>query len=190
MKQFHFLCLWFCLTSALALFVGCGGEKVPEGMPPLVKFSLTITQDGKALDGAAVSFQTSSHSYKVDGTTNSSGVVQLLTSGKFKGAPEGEYQVEVKKEIATESKFGNDAPVNPDARAKWDANRLGEYRPTHSYVDKKFGNFETSGLTVQIVKGGSASLEVGSAVDDIIIPKGSSPNPSGDAEAMATDAGE
>ena len=157
---------------------GCGKKDLPDGMPSLVKFTLTITQDGKPLEGASVMLQGGDHAFAATGLTNSSGVVaDIKTAGEYDGVPEGNYQVRVQKIVETPSQFGNNIPGDDKEKAKWFADRKTEYRPTHSYVNAKYGDFSTTDLTVTVSAGGSQTLDVGTAVDDITIPDDSAPEP-------------
>ena len=45
----------FLLTVCLLFLHGCGGQKLPEGMPKLTPVNLIVMQDGTPLDGAVVS---------------------------------------------------------------------------------------------------------------------------------------
>ena len=165
-------------AAILALFtLGCRTEKLPDGMPPLVKFSVTVTQEGIPLPGAVVQFQNERLAYIIDGITDERGVADLKTEGKYHGIPAGQYKITVVKLIATPSRYGEIAPMTQKERDRWTAQRLSEYRPTHSLVHHRCSRFETTDLSVCVQDAESASLEVGAPVDDIIIPRESASAP-------------
>ena len=179
-------CFFMALLLGTLCFAGCGGEKVPDGMPELFDFTVVVTQDGKPLDGAMVILEDPKGkiSYGVTAITDSSGKAKM-TTGQWNGAPAGEYNVAVRKDVGTESKYGNVEPSTDTARAQWRANRKSEYRPTHRFVDDQFRDAATSGLTVSITGAGEATVDVSPAVDNVIIPDDSAPEPTDGAPAEA-----
>jgi len=94
--------LWLS-ASAMTLIglVGCGGEKKPEGFPPLYPVTLHVTQEGKPLEGASVTLAAPDGSlpWVVGGTTDADGKVKLKTQGKYDGAPAGKYNVQISKVV-------------------------------------------------------------------------------------------
>ena len=168
---------FLAVMTALSFAVGCSKQKLPDGMPELVSFTLTVTQGGQPLEGAAVTLKSDAHTYVVTGLTDGKGVVDMKTSGDYAGAPAGDYKATVTKKVTTPSAFGDQAPPSDKEAAEWQANRQKEYRPTHSYVDKKYADWGTTDLAVSIAAGGSAALEVGAAVDDLEFPEDSAKEP-------------
>ena len=169
----------FLIVSAVTLLaLGCNGLKLPQGMPELVPCKVAVTQEGKPLEGARVQLVTEAHGYVIDGLTGADGVAVMKTSGSYTGAPAGTYKALVTKSVPTPSKFGEDVPSKDDERATWEKNRANEYRPTHSYVDKKYAKAKTSDLSASVDKANAeVKLEVGKAVDDITIPADSAKKP-------------
>lgn len=163
--------LFATLLLGVACWVGCGGEKIPDGMPELFDFTVIVMQDGKPVDGAMVIMEDpmSKIPYGVTAIAGSDGKAKL-TTGQFKGAPAGEYNVAVTKDVETESQYGKMEPPTDTERAEWRANRAKEYRPTHRYVDDKFRVAAESGLTVSITGPGEATVDVSPAVDNIFLP--------------------
>ncbi|MBQ9801297.1 MAG: hypothetical protein IJO40_15360, partial [Thermoguttaceae bacterium] len=80
---------------ALVAAFGCGGEKLPAGMPKPVPTTITLTLDGKGLADASVTMIPDSGSYAAVGKTDASGVAEMKTDGKYKGAVPGSYKVVV-----------------------------------------------------------------------------------------------
>ncbi|MDO5566108.1 MAG: hypothetical protein Q4G59_05580 [Planctomycetia bacterium] len=146
-------------------------------MPELIPFEIKVTQDNKPLEGAYVSLKGEKIAYLVDGVTDSNGVATLMTQGKFRGAPADQYKVAISKRVETPSKFQSSPPDDETLLAQWEKDRASEYRPTHNYIEKKYGDTATSGFTVSIAAKGTFVFDVGKAVDEITIPKGTSPTP-------------
>ena len=94
------LCVSLSAVMLIGL-VGCGGEKKPDGFPPIYPVTVRVTQEGKPLEGASVALTAPDGSvpWVVGGTTDASGNVKLRTHGKYEGAPAGKYNVQVSKVI-------------------------------------------------------------------------------------------
>lgn len=167
--------------TILFLFVSCVcvscTQPKPAGMPELIPFEIKVTQEDKPLGGAYVRLKGEKTPHLVDGVTDSNGVAKLMTQGKYRGAPVDQYTVTIKKEVETPSKYSTSPPDDEDLLAQWEKDCAEEYRPTHNYVDKKYGDESTSGLTVSIATKGMFVFDVGKAVDDITIPKGTASSP-------------
>lgn len=153
-------------------------------MPDLVPFQARVLQGDQPLDGAHVVFKGEMYHYLVDGVTNANGIAKMKTNGKFSGIPCDNYRIIVEKIVETPSKYQNE-PIpsedNQEAIDELNKKRAEEYRPTHSYVEAKYGNADTSGLTVSVSQSGQIELKVGEPVDIISIPPGTAPTPSGTA---------
>ena len=166
--------IFFTVAILTALVcTACNNVKKPDGMPELIPFKVKVVQEGKAVEGARVVLKAEDAPYVIDGTSDAQGIVSLRTEGKYPGVPAGTYKAVVTKNVETPSQFGDNAPVSEADQAKWEANRAKEYRPTHCYVNKKYGDFKTTDLSVTVSGPGEAPLEVGAAVDNIVIPPGS-----------------
>ncbi|MDO5552824.1 MAG: hypothetical protein Q4G68_03605 [Planctomycetia bacterium] len=176
------------LTFLASVFLGCGSNSLPDGMPPLKPFDITITQEGAPLEGATVFLHSNAVPYVIAGKTDATGKAALSTQS-YRGVPDGEFKVVVVKEVATPSKYGETAPggepkpgedpevANARAYEEWTANREKEYRPTHCYVARKYGTEETTDLTVTTSGSSSATLDVGPAVDELFFPEDSATKP-------------
>ena len=97
-----FLCLMFACLFATFLLASPGckrGRAKPEGMPDLYPCSVTLTQEGKPLEGANVILYSTSPNFKwaVGGISDSTGLVVLRTNGFYDGVPEGAYKVTLTK---------------------------------------------------------------------------------------------
>ncbi|MGL4943067.1 MAG: carboxypeptidase regulatory-like domain-containing protein [Thermoguttaceae bacterium] len=112
MKNLVFASVLFCVVSLS--IVGCA-EKVPSDVPQLYPTSLTITLDGSPIEGAVVSFTGENPgTLPVGGSTNASGVVEMFTNGRYKGAPVGKYKVTISKRQAVEGPTSKTpAPTDP-----------------------------------------------------------------------------
>jgi hypothetical protein len=86
--------------SVVWLVSGCGGgEALPPGTPKLYPATITVMQDGKPLAGAQVICLNvdPSNGWTPGGLTDANGIVTLRTLGRYKGAPQGTYDVSVSK---------------------------------------------------------------------------------------------
>ena len=138
-------------------FVGCS-EKLPDGMPKLVKVSLTFTQEGKPLAGATVALhpEGTSSQWTVGGVTDNHGVVVLKTHGNYTGVPEGKYKICVQK-FVREGELQTMA--NPGAPPPKDYN----------LVESQYANKNDTPLSIEIKSGSKyESVEAGKAVKELL----------------------
>jgi hypothetical protein len=137
---------------------GCGEHK-PDGLPELVPCKIIVTQDGKPLADAAVTLvndDTSLSRWLVGGRTNSSGVCNVRTHGKYNGAPIGSFKILVTKE---ESEIIKEKTADSE-----------EERKLFDLVDTKYKTVLTTDLTFEVPKSGaSQTFDVGKAVRKEII---------------------
>ena len=149
--------LFFSFFVTVLLLSGCGGgTNQPADMPKLVPVSITIVQEGAALEGASVTLEakTPSKYGTASGTTNASGVVKPRTSG-FDGVPDGEYTVKVDKLVVEGAKevalYEGETP-----------SLVGGTR--YRVVDAKFSG-ASSGLSITVSgKSVNETFDVGAAV--------------------------
>lgn len=152
------------LAAVTLLSSGCGGKKTPDGMPELYPVSVTVTQGGQPVEGVALTCFNDTLGYGVSGLSDSSGVVKLVTSGEYPGAPAAEYKVTAWKYEFTPSQCGK-CPIGGDARAEWEEKYANEYRPAYNYVDPALADKTTTTLTLTVEKGTkTAALDLGEAV--------------------------
>lgn len=129
---------WGCSPSGVAV-ISATGE---------------ITYQGKPVDAALVTFMPNSAEGRgAAGYTDANGKFQLTTQGALtNGCLPGKYLVTVTKNIAVDSS-GNpvkvpEEPPSPIAAV--------EAPPTYkSFVPKKYGNAETSGLEAEVLQKGT-----------------------------------
>lgn len=169
--------VWIALMTTISFVSGCQKQKLPQDMPELVPFEITVVQDGKPLAGAAVELKSDTVAYVVDGRTDDLGKIKLKTNGQYPGIPKGEYVALVTKNVPTKSQYADVVPTSDEEADAIAKKKKNEYVPTHCYVEKKFADVKTSGLTVSVTGPGASSLDVGKAVDDIIIPRNTKPRP-------------
>ena len=176
------------LFSALALLLpvlllsGCGGPVRPDGMPDLVKATVTVTQDGQPVEGVHLTLflDGPGKNWTVFGDSDSTGKVTFCThSTDFKGAPAGSYIVTAEKVEVTPSQFDNIEVSNMEEAQEIEAKRRAEYRPSYDLVNPELKTRETTTLTLSITASGCdpATLELGAACREMFIPEGSAPEP-------------
>lgn len=144
---------WSILLGLFTVF-GCQPEQRPEGLPILVPFQLTLTQDSQPLVGANVQLVSEEIHFPVTGLTNANGVARLVTYGQFSGVPLGTYKVVVIK-TETEGETSNETQTQPIF--------------IYSLVDPALTNRATTTLEVLVEKGKkSTTLDVGKSVRVLI----------------------
>ena len=138
-------------------------------MPRLNSCSITLTQDGKPLQGAMVRLQSgdpvSPVPWIISGKTDGSGVATILTQGRYNGAPAGTFKVVVVKE----ERVDIETPAQAAAREKREAAGNLDYHPLPyelvDLVEEQYRDPETTPLEITVVNGkNSQSYEVGKAV--------------------------
>ena len=145
-----------CFLPLLFLtIIGCK-EELPDGMPKLIKVSLTMMQEGKPLSGATVALvsEDAASRWTIGGTTDNNGVVVLKTHGNYTGVPEGKYKICVKKFIR-EGELQTMA--NPGAPPPKDYN----------LVESQYGHQNDTPLSIEIKSGSKYEpIDVGKAVKE------------------------
>ena len=112
----------FSAAFALVASLGCGGKKLPDGMPKPQPTTITLTLDGKGLADANVSLipADDSNQWTALGQTDGSGVAEMKVDGQYKGAVPGEYKVVVSaKDEVDYGEFGpsRKAAASPNSNA-------------------------------------------------------------------------
>ena len=85
--------------SVVLLLSGCGGERLPPGIPKLYPATITVMQDGNPLAYAEVIIMNvdPTVNWSAGGATDKNGTLKLRTMGRYDGAPLGKYKVAVRK---------------------------------------------------------------------------------------------
>ncbi len=159
------------LLTAAVLFVGCKGEPRPDGMPNLVPCTVVITQNNAPLEGASIELYSKGEScpWPITGKTDAEGKANLVTYGKFQGAPKGTFTVVVEKtaiENEEEYKKAYDENGRPTTNKKFNV---------LSFVDKKYKTKESSSLEIKIEGKTEQTFDVGAPVKivvDVLDPHG------------------
>ena len=150
----------------LGVLCGCAGEKTPPDMPKLQSTIITITQEGKPLEGANVQLVKKddlNYKWLCGGTTTADGKCVVKTLGKYNGVPEGDFTVLVYKTVVTESETRKNVeqPREPKEAQEW-ARKVAEEEKSFEYVDPKYKKYDTSDLTITIKAGkNEQTFEVG-----------------------------
>jgi hypothetical protein len=145
-----------CFVSCILFFSGCGDSTRPTDLPKLYSCKITVTQDGKPLEGATVTLLAKTPSkYGVSSaTTDVSGTAVLCTYG-FNGVPLGEYGVTITKIGVEDAKESKTIEVNPI--------QIGG--KVYSYDDAVFGDENNPPHTIMVTeKGATETFGVGMPV--------------------------
>ncbi len=155
MKRTSFYGTFTLLVICLSLGLGCA----PAGPDRPDTFSVTgtVTHNGEAVEGAAVTFAPDGTGHAASGTTDASGKYTLTTFKADDGAVAGQYGVKI---IKTEggADAGGDAgfePVEPGgAPALDDQGAEGaEDAGPKQLLPEKYADPSTSGFTAAVVEG-------------------------------------
>lgn len=147
----------FALACVCAVAVGCSkGPKKPADLPTLYPTTITVVyDDGTPVDGATVALRPAgggSSQWNVTGVTDAQGKLVCKTNGNWDGAPAGSYEAMVTKEVAE-----MEEPTEPGASAV--------VKSRTNYIDTKFANPKTSGLTAEVKEGDNQiELKVGEQI--------------------------
>jgi hypothetical protein len=161
---------WLLLMIPLLILIcfnGCGNEREqPKGMPKLYRCTLCFTQENVPLADAVVSLYSVSQtfSWTIGGRTDENGTAEIFTDAYFKGAPEGDFKIVVRKSEIVTPKPPDVLPQNDDEISKIFDNIN---RNTHEYslVDVQFTNVKNSPLTLTIKKSkNNETFELGKKV--------------------------
>jgi hypothetical protein len=141
-----------CFAALIPFIIGCGGEKRPSDLPTTYPTVLTVIQDGKPLEGASVNLlpKDTNSRWAASGITDSAGRVDFFTEGKYRGVPEGEYQVTVSKTTTEPSKYeGQEKPADVDP-ITWSKTLAAEVRIGYRLVDPQYNSRNTTPLTLTV----------------------------------------
>ena len=149
---------------ALALTAGCGGQKLPDGMPKLNPTTITLTVDGKPFAGAIISLfpATGTFQWSVSAVTDASGKAVMKTQGNYDGAPEGELKVCVQavRNIEGETSATEMPTDDYNKMVEWQK-AVEDERQTFLVAGAQYGTAETTPLSITIKKGkNSATFDI------------------------------
>lgn len=143
------------VTLLCVALIGCGGaeDAAKKSRPKTVNATGTITYNGQPLDFASILLE----------PQETGGVAAMCRSdadGKFsldafppdRGAVPGKYRVSVKKtepaKVVSYDPANHDAPMAPEAKGP------------KSLIPPEYGEFNTSGLTLDVPADGTDSLKL------------------------------
>lgn len=155
----------FALAFACAVVVGCSqGPKKPADLPTLYPATVTVVyDDGTPVADATVALLTAgggASKWNLTGVTDAQGKLVLKTNGNWDGAPAGSYEAIVSKEIA-EMETGDEPGASAVVKSRV------------KYVDSRFNNPKTSGLTAEIKEGDNQiEFKVGEKIEEGVAEAG------------------
>lgn len=152
-QHLNIISMRFCSilsVACLLLVSGCGGQKLPDGMPKLTPTVLTITCDGAPLDGALVSLiplDPANSRWNAGGTTDKDGKLKARTMAQYDGVAPGKYKITVQKTVLDPLPEG----LSPAELMTY------KRKPPQEFVHKKFHDKKTTPLELEV--GSSAVAE-------------------------------
>ena len=155
------------LLLLAVLLAGCSDR--PADMPPLFPCSITVTQDGVPLEGASVRMVNLSdaavgNAWTPSGTTDASGVAQMMTNAQYAGAAAGKYRITVEKFETEPSKLGPQPPVDSPEYEAWSHRSAAETLAQYALVEAIYSSSQTP-HEIEITKGANdLTIDVGKAV--------------------------
>jgi len=164
MKAIHHLRIITILAAIILLFAGCGGEKLPDGMPRPVACTITVTQEGMPLEGAIVRLlPVDGNSWNAMGRTDASGRAIIYSMDRFRGAVPGKYKV-----VVTKTEQETVAELSSEERVRLQSQGLPIPEPTpanFSLVEEEYGDVSTTPHEIEVARGNpSHTIDVGKAV--------------------------
>jgi len=162
--------IYLALTLVLCLISGCKQKPRPDGFPDLYPCTITITQEGKPLEGADVRLMPESGTalWITAGKTNASGVAKLSTHADYVGAPAGTYKVLVSKYVTAPSQYPVPAKdASGDEVSAWRAKVAVEVCPVTRHVKPEFDDVKMTPHSITITKGSNkGTFDVGEAIQE------------------------
>jgi 5-hydroxyisourate hydrolase-like protein (transthyretin family) len=151
--------LGFVLSAMLLMILGCKDKPQPEDLPKLYPCIVTITQDGKPLEDAAVELiaeDQSNAKYQPVTKTDTEGKAVMSTYG-YKGAPAGKYKVVISKKIDDDFVYGTSSTGDKEVQ---------KYN-TYRTVEPKYSDSKTTPHEIEVTgkeKTVEATFDVGKAI--------------------------
>jgi hypothetical protein len=136
-----------CLMGALIL-AGCGGPATDPNRPETAPVTGTVTYNGSPVEGATVTFATSSREGRgAVGRTDQAGKFTLMTFAPGDGAIPGTYQVTI-------SKTTTEGGVTEEEANEYLARGETPPAPTVKHeLPEKYSSPQASGLTAEVKPG-------------------------------------
>jgi len=140
------------LLALFCYFAGC--DSTPEGQLPTAKVKVTITQGGKPINDAVVTFAQDGEKPPAFGKTDAEGNASLSTYGSLDGAILGSHMVTVAKNEFVTSKGAKPKKEGSVEEGTYDPG-VGSTPPPviKTLLPAKYGMPTTSGLKAEVVKG-------------------------------------
>ncbi len=146
--KFAMICL------CVAVFAGCGGEKVKRD--PVFPVKGKVTYKGKPVVGADVVFAHEGGKRSAFGRTDDEGAYQLTTFGSNDGAVPGKQSVTISKPTAAPSE--PEAPVESEAYVPPGYGPPPKAQKTGNEIPAKYAQAATSGLVAVVNEDGENEI--------------------------------
>ena len=141
--------------------IGCTND-VPKDLPKCYPCQITVVQDGAPLADATVTLLSPEMGQKWFplGSTDQTGTANVLTNGRYHGAPEGTYKIRVYKAVKGASRFGPPPPEDsPDYQA-WIERSGDEVIPEYLVVEPQYNDAQKTPHEIEVKKKGPNKITV------------------------------
>jgi hypothetical protein len=164
---FCFRC--FIVVMPLLFLNGCGGTKLPDGIPKPYPVTITITQEGKGLEEVFVTLVSDDPvigQWTASGISDSSGKAVIHTWGKYPGVVPGKYNIVLlKREVQARYKNIPDPKVDREGYERATRQYPIQPKDTWDLIDPKYSDQNTTPETIEVLKKkNNRTIEVGAAV--------------------------
>jgi hypothetical protein len=140
------------LGLLLVVETGCQ-ETVPSDIPQLYPVTVTVMLNGTPLPEASLSLKMVDHDtgLAIVGKTDSSGIAQLWTQGRYRGAPAGKYKVTVRKSALVEGATSKTPPPNDPKELDAYKRKVEAERKSYPAIEERFSKMEKTVLEMEVV---------------------------------------
>jgi hypothetical protein len=159
----------FIVVIPFLFLGGCGGVKLPDGMPKPYPVTITVIQEGKALEKVSVllvSDDVTLGQWTAGGESDASGNAIIQTLGKYSGVVPGKYKVVLRKrEVHARHQNIPDPKVDRDGYEKAIRQYPIQPKDTWDLIDPQYSDQATTPAMIEVQKKrNNMTIEVGAAV--------------------------
>lgn len=156
MSRYHLGAWMVAVAFVLASIVGCGGGAGGKSDLKTFPVSGTVTQGGKPVEGAVVTFRGATRS--ASGRTDATGKYTLSTAKPGDGAAAGDYKVSITKLEGAAAAGAEASEKEYVAPKEGDESGAASAGPKN-LLPAKYANPDTSGLTATVKESGENKFD-------------------------------